>query len=79
MTPTPAQAPSARTACTMGSGGGVPVLSAMLVVLLGLGIGALGLLVPDLYTVGLVVLLIGGIGVLVRVVDRYRCSGRSLF
>jgi len=56
----------------------VPVFSAMLVVLLGLGIGALGLLVPDMYLVGLVVLFIGGIGVLVRLGDWYRCSGRSL-
>jgi hypothetical protein len=78
VTPTPTQAPSPRTACTMGSGGGVPVFSAMLVVLLGLGISALGLLVPDMYLVGLVVLLIGGIGVLVWLGDLYRCSGRSL-
>lgn len=56
----------------------MPVFSAMLVVLLGLGIGALGLLVPDMYLVGLVVLVIGGIGVLVRLGDWYRCSGRSL-
>lgn len=56
----------------------MPVFSATLVVLLGLGIGALGLLVPDMYLVGLVVLFIGGIGVLVRLGDWYRCSGRSL-
>lgn len=48
------------------------MVSALLVVLLGLALGALGLLVPDLYVVGLVVLLIGAIGVLVRVGDRYR-------
>jgi hypothetical protein len=56
----------------------VPVFSAMLVVLLGLGIGALGLLVPDMYVVGLVVLFIGGIGVLVWLGDWYRCRGRSV-
>jgi hypothetical protein len=54
------------------------MFSAMLVVLLGLGISALGLLVPDMYLVGLVVLFIGGIGVLVWLGDWYRCSGRSL-
>jgi hypothetical protein len=54
------------------------LFSALLVMLLGLGIGALGLLVPDLYVVGLIVILIGGIGVLVRLGDWYRTSGRSL-
>ena len=54
------------------------MFSALLVMLLGLGIGALGLLVPDLYVVGLIVILIGGIGVLVRLADWYRTSGRSL-
>jgi hypothetical protein len=62
----------------MGSGGEVHMFSALLVVLLGLGIGALGLLVPDLYVVGLIVISIGGIGVLVRLGDWYRTSGRSL-
>jgi hypothetical protein len=54
------------------------MFAAMLVVLLGLVIGASGLLVPDMYLIGLVVLFIGGIGVLVGLVDWYRCSGRSL-
>lgn len=54
------------------------MFSAILVVVLGLVIGALGLLVPDMYLIGLVVLMIGGIGVLVRLGDWYRTSGRSL-
>jgi hypothetical protein len=44
--------------------------TAIAVFLLGVGIGALGLLVPDLYVVGLVVLVIGGVGVLVRLGER---------
>jgi hypothetical protein len=36
---------------------------------LGVGIGALGLVENDLYLVGLVIMLIGVIGVLVRVTD----------
>jgi hypothetical protein len=52
------------------------MVPALLVVLLALG--ALGLLVPDLYVVGLIVLLIGGIGVLVRLGDWYRITGRRL-
>jgi hypothetical protein len=62
----------------MGSGGEVHMFSALLVVLLGLGIGALGLLLPDMYVVGLIVIFIGGIGVLVRLGDWYRTSRRSL-
>ncbi|WP_433505469.1 hypothetical protein ACQP04_02555 [Pseudonocardia halophobica] len=54
------------------------MVSALLVVLLGLALGALGLLLPDLYVVGLIVLLIGGIGVLVRVGDWYRVRQRPL-
>jgi hypothetical protein len=54
------------------------MVSALLVVVLGLGIGAFGLLLPDLYIVGLIVIVIGGIGVLVRLGDWYRTSGRSL-
>jgi hypothetical protein len=46
---------------------GVPVL----VVFLGLVLFALGILLPDLYVIGLVVLVIGGIGVLVRLGDWY--------
>lgn len=48
------------------------MVAALLVVLAGLGIGVMGLLVPDLYVVGLLVLIIGGIGVLVRAVDWFR-------
>jgi hypothetical protein len=39
------------------------MFSTPLVVLPGLGIGALGRLVPVLYVVGLIMILIGGIGV----------------
>jgi hypothetical protein len=48
------------------------VVEALLVVLLGLGLGALGLLEPDLYVIGLIVLTIGGVGVLVRLIDWLR-------
>ncbi|NMH99963.1 hypothetical protein [Pseudonocardia acidicola] len=48
------------------------MLAPVLVVLLGIGIGALGLLLPDMYVVGLIVALIGGIGVLVRLVESFR-------
>ena len=53
------------------------MFSALLVVLLGMGFFALGLLLPDLYVVGLIVILIGGIGVLVRLGDWYQTSRRS--
>jgi hypothetical protein len=62
----------------MGSEGEVHMFSALLVVLLGLAIGALGLLLPDMYIVGLLVIVIGGIGVLVRLGDWYLTSRRSL-
>jgi hypothetical protein len=62
----------------MGRGGGVDVVPAVLVMVLGLGLGALGLLLPDMYVVGLIVLVIGGIGVLVRLGDRYQARGRSV-
>jgi hypothetical protein len=48
------------------------MFSALMVVLLGLGLGALGLLLPDMYVVGLIVVLIGGIGVLVRLGESFR-------
>jgi hypothetical protein len=38
-----------------------------LVILLGLVIGALGLIVADLYTVGVLLLFIGGVGIAVLV------------
>lgn len=40
--------------------------AAVAVFLLGIGIGALGLVQADMYAVGLVVMTIGGVGVLVR-------------
>ena len=46
--------------------------SALLVVLGGVGIGALGLLEPDMYVVGIVIVIVGAIGVAVRTVDRLR-------
>jgi hypothetical protein len=54
------------------------MLSAVLVMVLGLGLGALGLLLPDMYVVGLIVLVIGGIGVLVRLGDWYQARSRSV-
>ena len=54
------------------------MVSVLLVVVLGLGLFAAGLLVPDLYVVGLLVIFIGGIGVLVRFGDWFGTSGRSL-
>jgi hypothetical protein len=58
--------------------GGDLVLLAAAVVLLGIGIGFLGLLVPDLYAVGAAVLFIGAIGILVRSVDWYRWIRETL-
>jgi hypothetical protein len=50
-----------------------------LVILLGLVVGALGLVAPDLYTVGVLILVIGGVGgavlvgeYLIRYVSRRR-------
>jgi hypothetical protein len=40
--------------------------AAIAVFLLGVGIGALGLVEADMYVVGLVVMVVGGVGVLVR-------------
>lgn len=56
----------------------MPVVAATLVVLLGVGIGALGVVEPDMYVVGILVVLIGGVGVLVRLVDWVRWVRRSL-
>jgi hypothetical protein len=50
----------------------VGVFAACAVVLLGIGTGVLGLLLPDLYAVGAVVVFIGTIGILVRSLDWYR-------
>jgi hypothetical protein len=41
-----------------------------LVILLGLGVGALGLVAADLYVAGVLILFIGGIGLAVVVGDR---------
>lgn len=46
--------------------------AAILVILVGVGIGALGLVVADIYVVGLIVVVIGAIGVLVALVDWWR-------
>jgi hypothetical protein len=62
----------------MEGGGGVEMVPAVVVMVLGLGLGALGLLLPDMYVVGLIVLVIGGIGVLVRLGDWYQARGRSV-
>lgn len=42
------------------------------VLLLGVGIGALGLVESDLYIVGALLLFVGGVGVLVRLADLIR-------
>ena len=55
--------PHAEARMQHGGGGEAHMFSAPLVVLPGLGIGALGRLVPVLYVVGLIMILIGGIGV----------------
>ncbi len=44
----------------------------LVVMLLGVGIGALGLVLPDLYVAGLLVLSIGVIGLVVRGTDAVR-------
>lgn len=41
-----------------------------LVILLGLGVGALGLVAADLYVVGVLILFVGGIGLAVVAGDR---------
>lgn len=53
--------------------------AAIAVVLLGVGIGALGLVQKDMYVVGLVVVVIGLVGVLVRLAYRWldRRSARA--
>jgi len=48
------------------------MMVAVLVVLAGLAVGVLGLMVPDLYVVGLLILIVGGVGVLVRFIDLLR-------
>jgi hypothetical protein len=46
------------------------VRAVALVILLGLGVGALGLVAADLYVVGVLILFVGGIGLAVVVGDR---------
>jgi hypothetical protein len=52
------------------------MIAAGLVFLFGIGIGALGLVENTLYVVGLLIMLIGAIGVLVRITD-WLSSGAS--
>jgi multisubunit Na+/H+ antiporter MnhG subunit len=47
-----------------------------MVLLLGLGVGALGLIEADMYTVGAELLLIGAIGLMVRAPDVWRSLRR---
>ena len=44
-------------------------MAALAVTVLGLGMGALGLLESDMYVIGAVIALIGAVGVLVRAVE----------
>lgn len=53
------------------------MIAAVLVTVLGLGMGAFGLLDDDMYVIGAVVALIGAIGVLVRAVEWVRWVVRS--
>jgi|1185.fasta_scaffold449439_2 hypothetical protein len=46
--------------------------AALMVTLVGFGIVALGLVSPDFYEIGVVVVFIGGVGVLVRTVEWLR-------
>ena len=48
------------------------MLAALVVTLLGIGIGLAGMLQPDLYDVGIMVTFLGAIGVTVRLVDWLR-------
>jgi hypothetical protein len=45
------------------------MLAAMVVVLLGAGLTALGLLVPTMYDIGIMVMLLGIVGVGIRSID----------
>ncbi|WP_346278368.1 hypothetical protein [Pseudonocardia sp.] len=51
------------------AGGTDLMIAAATVFWVGVGIGALGLVEDDLYVIGLVIMLIGGIGILVRITD----------
>jgi hypothetical protein len=51
------------------AGSVVPVASVALVILLGLAVGALGLVAADLYAVGALILFLGGVGVAVLAGD----------
>ena len=57
---------------TPGREGGVQMIAAVLVTVLGLGMGAFGLLDDDMYVIGALVAFIGAIGVLVRAVEWLR-------
>lgn len=54
------------------------MIAAAVVFWLGVGIGALGLVEDDMYVVGLVIMLIGVIGVLVRITDWLSSRGPGL-
>jgi hypothetical protein len=54
------------------------VIAAALVFWVGVGIGALGLVADDLYVIGLLIMLVGVIGVLVRVSDWLSGGGPDL-
>jgi type IV secretory pathway TrbD component len=49
------------------TGAAAPVASVALVILLGLVVGALGLVAADLYAVGVLILFLGGIGAAVLI------------
>ncbi|HET6258464.1 MAG TPA: hypothetical protein VFE39_07420 [Pseudonocardia sp.] len=54
------------------------MIAAATVFWVGVGIGALGLVEDDLYVVGLLIMLIGMIGVLVRVTDWFSAGASGL-
>jgi hypothetical protein len=53
------------------------VAAVTLAILLGLGVGALGLLAADLYVAGLLILFVGGIGAAVVVGDQLMQYARN--
>jgi hypothetical protein len=46
------------------------MLAIAVVLLFGAGLGALGLVAPDMYVVGAIIVFIGGIGLVVRLGER---------
>jgi hypothetical protein len=53
------------------------VRAVALVILLGLGVGALGLVAADLYVAGVLILFVGGIGLAVVACDRLMRYARN--